>query len=73
MPLNRYRPGAEPVSPEAEKCAFSRLTLAGVLALSTPIVAHALYDFVALVYLTRGPGSDLPTEPEPDEEGEAEE
>jgi membrane protease YdiL (CAAX protease family) len=24
------------------------------------VVAHALYDFVALVYLTRGPGSDAP-------------
>jgi membrane protease YdiL (CAAX protease family) len=34
--------------------------------LLTPIVAHALYDFVALVYLTRGPGSDLPPEPEPE-------
>jgi membrane protease YdiL (CAAX protease family) len=32
--------------------------------LMAPIVAHALYDFVALVYLTRGPGSDLPPEPE---------
>jgi membrane protease YdiL (CAAX protease family) len=47
----------------------------GVLYLLTgnllaPIVAHALYDFVALVYLTRGPGSDLPPEPEPEPEEE---
>ncbi len=41
--------------------------------LLAPIVAHALYDFVALVYLTRGPDSDLPMEPEPpEEEGEDE-
>jgi membrane protease YdiL (CAAX protease family) len=41
--------------------------------LLAPIVAHALYDFVALVYLTRGPGSDVTIEPEPpEEEGEDE-
>jgi membrane protease YdiL (CAAX protease family) len=33
--------------------------------LLVPIVAHAVYDFVALVYLTRGPGSDLPAPSEP--------
>ena len=42
--------------------------------LLAPVLAHAAYDFVALVYLTRGPGSDLPGRPdaEPDEEGEPE-
>jgi membrane protease YdiL (CAAX protease family) len=41
--------------------------------LMAPIVAHALYDFVALVYLTRGPGSDVPPGPEPEaDEGEPE-
>jgi membrane protease YdiL (CAAX protease family) len=38
--------------------------------LVVPIVAHAVYDFVALVYLTRGPGSDLPPEPEDEDESE---
>jgi membrane protease YdiL (CAAX protease family) len=38
--------------------------------LLAPILAHAVYDFVALVYLTRGPGSDLPAEPEEQAEPE---
>jgi membrane protease YdiL (CAAX protease family) len=38
--------------------------------LLAPVVAHAVYDFVALVYLTRGPGSDLPAEPEEEKEEE---
>jgi membrane protease YdiL (CAAX protease family) len=49
----------------------------GVLYLLTgnllaPIVAHAVYDFVALVYVTRGPGSDVPP-PEPEPESESDE
>ncbi len=40
--------------------------------LLAPIVAHAVYDFVALVYLTRGPGSDVPLGPDEEEEDEQE-
>src|SRR5206468_2566814 len=34
--------------------------------LLAPVVAHALYDFVVLVYLLRGPGSEQRLEPPPE-------
>jgi membrane protease YdiL (CAAX protease family) len=37
--------------------------------LLSAVVAHALYDFVALVWLTRGPGSDTPSTNGPFGEG----
>jgi membrane protease YdiL (CAAX protease family) len=40
--------------------------------LLTVIVAHAAYDLVALVWLTRGPGSEAPEDEEDEEEGEDE-
>jgi uncharacterized protein len=41
--------------------------------LLAPILAHAVYDFVALVYLTRGPGSDVRPEPEAEDETDEDE
>jgi membrane protease YdiL (CAAX protease family) len=39
--------------------------------LLTPIVAHALYDFVVLLWLLRGPGSHTPPEAKSEEPEEA--
>jgi membrane protease YdiL (CAAX protease family) len=36
--------------------------------LLTPVVTHALYDFLVLWFLMRGPGSDVPGEAAPEEE-----
>jgi uncharacterized protein len=41
--------------------------------LLAPVVAHALYDFVVLLYLLRGPGSEERLTPPPEEEEVGEE
>jgi len=41
--------------------------------LLAPVVTHALYDFLVLLYLLRGPGSELPEEGPAGEEPDGEE